>query len=200
LIGIVLCAPAYGGISIVLGSVTPSGANFIWSYNVAISAGQETSGSGDAAVVNAPLTDGTTDITLYDIAGLIAGSELQPAGWTATTALLGDTPGGTTPVDSPTAINITWTYSGAAQITGPLSLGSFSFQSTFGGTGQVIATTFQDQVDTTPDGGAGDDFAEGGLSSVTGPHQSSPVPEPTSILLLGTVLSLAGYRLRRRVM
>jgi hypothetical protein len=204
LIGITLCVmlvPAKAGISIVFTSVTGGGSDFTWTYTVSISAGQETTGSLDAAVVNAPITDGITDITLYDIAGLLPNSGAtaygQPTGWTATTQATGDTPGGQSPTDTG-APNITWTYTGTTQITGPLTIGTFSFHSSFGSTASVIATTFQDQVDNAVDGTAGDDFAEAGTSTVVGPHATTTVPEPASVLLLGTLLSLVGFGFRKR--
>ena len=78
--------------------VTPSGGNTVWAYTIDITSGQNVT-TGDF-------------FTIYDFGPFIAGTAIQPSGWTLTSSLVGVTPSQTLPPDDPTLLNLTWTYSG----------------------------------------------------------------------------------------
>jgi len=196
LVGIALCIPAQAGYSITLIGGAPtmnSATDFTWAYDVSINSGQETSinNGTDPANQISPQTDTVTRFTIYDLAGLLSNSGTTAfqngtgSGWTPTVQNVGNTPGGTSPTDSASAPNITWTYNSSTQIQGPADLGTFSFHSTFGGTSSTIAFAGQDQENVA---GTADDDTSVTQTSVEGPRATSTVPEPTSVLLLGTVL------------
>jgi hypothetical protein len=135
--------------------------------------------------------------TVYDFAGLIAGSPVAPQGWTVQLGMTGQTPPGATPLDDPNIENVTFAYRGSAPVIAnnkALQLGSFSMASFYGGTG---LTSFTSEVQRSSDQGT-----ESDSSVVVGPiiverHQS---PEPGSGLLLvfGTATVFGGKRSRRR--
>jgi hypothetical protein len=183
----VMLVPAQANIVVLLNSVTgPSGGQFTWSYEASLQVGEELN-PGDVAI--------TGFFTIYDISGLVLGSETQPLNWTPSEQATGITPAGLSPTDT-AAPNITWTYSGPA-ITPTVidaDLGTFTFKSTMGNNGLLIAYT-QQAVKNNP-GHTDDDTRDAGFGSVVGP--SASVPEPTSIILLGSVLALIGSRMRRR--
>jgi hypothetical protein len=89
---------------------TSSGGNTVWSYTIDITNGQNVT-SGDF-------------FTIYDFGPFLAGTGVQPGGWTLTSAFLGVTPSQTRPADDPAILNLTWTYNGPT-ITGT-GLGPFS--------------------------------------------------------------------------
>jgi hypothetical protein len=89
---------------------TSSGGNTVWNYTIDITNGQNVT-SGDF-------------FTIYDFGPFLAGTGVQPSGWTLTSALLGVTPSQTRPADDPAILNLTWTYNGPT-ITGT-GLGPFS--------------------------------------------------------------------------
>jgi hypothetical protein len=89
---------------------TSSGGNTVWSYTIDITNGQNVT-TGDF-------------FTIYDFGPFMAGTGVQPSGWTLSSAFVGVTPSQTLPPDDPAILNLTWTYSGPA-ITGT-GLGPFS--------------------------------------------------------------------------
>ena len=78
--------------------VTPSGSNTVWNYTIDITSGQNVT-TGDF-------------FTIYDFGPFIAGTAVQPSGWTLSSSLVGITPSQTAPPDNPALLNLTWTYSG----------------------------------------------------------------------------------------
>ena len=183
-----MAAQAQANILISLNGTTPNGGNFIWSYEGNLQTGAETT-------ENAAPGPFATFFTLYDIAGLIPGSETMPADWTVSEQLLGINPDGLSPADSGTIMNITWTYVGTSQLTGPLDLGAFTFESTEGNHDLFIT---YGQQDTKDNPGQGDDDTElVGLGSVIGPSAQS-LPEPLTLSLFGAGLAgAAAYRRRK---
>jgi hypothetical protein len=89
---------------------TSSGGNTDWTYTIDITSGQNVM-AGDF-------------FTIYDFGPFIAGTDIQPSGWTLSSSLVGITPSQTLPADDPTLLNLTWTYSGPT-LTGT-GLGPFS--------------------------------------------------------------------------
>ena len=68
--------------------------------------------------------------TIYDFGSFNAGSNLQPAGWSFSSSLVGLTPSLVAPTDSASLMNLTWTYTGTAEIIGAQALGDFSVVTT----------------------------------------------------------------------
>src|SRR2546421_9812081 len=79
-----------------LSSVTGSSPNFTWNYSANVTV-DETVNHGDF-------------FTIYDFGSIALGSNIQPAGWTFSQALVGPTAAQTSPIDNPNILNLTWTY------------------------------------------------------------------------------------------
>ena len=170
-----------------VGTSTVDQQNTIWSYTINITAEQNaTSGSF---------------FTIYDFGNFIPNSNVEPAGWTFSSSLVGVTPSQTNPFDDPSLLNLTWTYNGPT-ISGATPAGKNI------GPFQVSTTGFQPEV--APQTHNSQFAAQGTLA--TGPNAGSPVnnvgeitvptaiPEPSTIaLIVGTGgLGLIGRALQRR--
>ncbi len=107
---------AHGDIIPTLDSVTPEGTDFRWNYTANVTIDQKVT-AGDY-------------FTIYDFGSLLPGSNVQPAGWTFSSLLIGTTPATVLPKDNPNILNLTWTYNGATPISGSAFLGTFSVVST----------------------------------------------------------------------
>src|SRR3984893_18325427 len=103
---------ARGDIIPTLSSVTGSTPNFTWNYSANVTVDQ-TINTGDF-------------FTIYDFGTIAPGSNTQPTGWTFSQALVGPTAALTGPTDNPNILNLTWTYTGTAPISGSAALGMFS--------------------------------------------------------------------------
>lgn len=145
-----------------------TGGGFTWNYSANVTIDQ-TVQQGDF-------------FTIYDFGTFVSGSNLQPTGWTFSSALSGVNPTLVTPTDNPSIRNVTWTYTGTAPINGSALLGDFS----------VIASTNQLKDS---------DFAAQGTRN-SGPNigtkidnvgrVSVPVPEMSALL---PILSVCGAAL-----
>src|SRR3954452_12112858 len=83
-------------------SVTPDGSNFRWTYAVVVTTD---------VMVNAG-----DFFTVYDFGGLVDGTIVAPADWTAAVVKVGPTPPGTNPADDSAIDNLTFTYTGSSPI------------------------------------------------------------------------------------
>ena len=87
LVGMFVAASARADIIPQLSSVTPDGPNFLWTYDVKITTAEEVD-----THAGTPTSTYGNYVTIYDVAGLVSGSESQPAGWTASDQATGVTP------------------------------------------------------------------------------------------------------------
>lgn len=190
-------AVAQASIIPVLNSVTPSGPNFVWTYEATLASDQlaqpgavpgasTATGAGDSGATSADY------FTIYDFAGF-TGAHSEPAGWGFQALLLGSTPSTTTPADNPAILNLTWYRTGDAVLTpdGDVSLGLFSATSTFSDNRSFRNFT----ADATKDNGAASGTAIGTIGSVTGPGAS--IPHPASLILLSSGLGVVAVLMRR---
>lgn len=176
LAALVAPSPAVAGLVPTKVSVTPEGPNQLWMYSVMLSSGSMLK-TGDF-------------FTIYDFAGLVAGSNNAPAGWSFSSAPIGPTPGRVVPEDSAGWLNLTWTYTGADFSPGQAGLGNFWAASSYAtsGDGYFTATTHL----------AGGTRTDSNITQTVVPVPAPPsVPEPTTLVLAGLGLPFAA--LARRV-
>ena len=161
---------------------TQDGANFRYSYGVVLTS-DATLKTGDY-------------FTVYDFAGAIPGSNVQPAGFTFSTQNVGVTPSGTLPTDDPKIANVTWTYTGATTSVGQSNLGTFSVDSQIGTPNDGVFTS---QTHRQIDGRVDANITEAQVPVPAGPvGVPASVPEPATLALVGIGLPLVGFFRRRR--
>lgn len=174
-----------------LDSISPSGGSFLWSYDVGLAFDQNATG-GPAQSANPVLaTSGTGDfLTIYDFNGFVGGTCFAPSGWSCQTQAIGFTPNTQSPTDSASLTNLTFTRTGAS-LTGPVvDLGDFGGQSLIGASTPGVFTSRG-----TKNQGM---LAGTKIDSVGQVSVPSPVPEPATLLLLGSTMAGLGALLRRR--
>jgi len=160
--------------------VVTGGGPFTWAYGI--------SGDGQEQL-NATVP---TFFTIYDFGGYIAGSIFAPAGWTATTQLVGQTPSGQIVPDNASITNLVFTYNGAIAAVPTIAAGpsGFGAQSTLSQVNLNGFFSYQAQKITNP---TASDQGQGPTSVPTA------VPEPMSMTMLGGGLALIGIlRFRRK--
>jgi PEP-CTERM motif-containing protein len=174
-----------------LGSVSPSGGNFLWSYDVSLALDQNATGGPVQSVNPVPVSSGTGDfLTIYDFRGFVSGSCFAPTGWTCQTQAVGFTPDTQIPSDDPALTNLTFTRTGAT-LPGPvLDLGDFGAQS-LGSSLDVGRFTSRGTRNLGVLVGTK-------IDSVGDISVPAAVPEPATLLLLGSTMAGLGALLRRR--
>src|SRR5438132_12331387 len=166
---------ARGDIIPTLSSISGSSPNFTWNYSANVTL-YETVNTGDF-------------FTIYDFGAIAPGSNMQPTGWTFSQALLGPTPALVNATDDPSILNLTWTYNGAAPISGSAVLGIFSVITS---TDQLKVGQFSAEATRSSGPNAGTKVDNIGTISV-------PVPESSSLLpIIGVCIAAALSRLVRR--
>jgi hypothetical protein len=196
--------PAKADILLTLVSAMPSGSDTLYTYDAMLQTGTVLHSAGGGA--NTGVSPSNNFFTLYDIPGLIAGSEsyggaLGMAGNSShTEQSSGMTPAGQSPIppDSGSLPNITtyWTGGDVVASSGPIDLGTFSFLSTNPlGAAMLAYAGATQKIEMFPNAIANN------ISQVAGPGPSGPpvVPEPGTLMLLAIGLPvLGGYCYRRR--
>jgi hypothetical protein len=177
-----------------LGSITPSGGNtFLWTYDIGLAFDQNANGGTPQTTNPVPLPPPAATagdfLTIYDFRGFVSGTCFAPTGWACQTQAIGFTPSTQTPADS-SLTNLTFTRTGST-VTGPVNdLGDFGASSSISlmDTGLFTSRGTRNQgpqIGTKVDS----------IGSVTVP---APVPEPATLLLLGSTMAGLGITLRRR--
>jgi len=175
---------------------------FTFTYDVGISADQKVNtGAVPGASVNTGVgvlgSTYASFFTIYDFAGF-NGTHVDPAGWTfeSVAGNLGATPNTTVPIDSAAVANLTWYFTGAVPPASGTTVTGFSAGSTFIGT-PVLHNYTSGATKNTPLDPSTNNTAIGSIGTVVAPGPANPpaIPEPTTLLLLGSGLAgLAGWR------
>lgn len=188
LASLALSSLANAAITLGLTPASPTGTGpYTWSWLAFLNADESlsTTTAGTCSQPAGPCTG--SFLTIYDIAGLVPGSEVEPAGWTATEQTPGYTANNQLVTDT-SVTNVTFWYEGSGT-TGPGLIGTFSLISTdnqksLGGTYSYL--TGGDQVGSV----------DQGQGPTTVP---SSAPEPASLGLIGASLLGLGAVARRRL-
>jgi hypothetical protein len=211
-LGVVLSsAPARAEIHPVLQGILPSTAlglppgNFVWMYEASINPNQKVSPEGSAP----PGTNTPEDtarllvdyLTIYDFAGFTGTVIMDPSLFLFQSLPIGSTPGLTDPTtDSAVVNNVTFYRNpdGTIELLGP-SVFFFGIESSFGSEAAVLGYFAADATTHAP-GNIVDNTGVSNVGRVTSPFRAgvSQVPEPGTLLLMGSGLIALGIYRRKR--
>ena len=179
-VGLVAIASARADIIPSFVGSSTSGSTTVWSYQIDVTVGEEVT-SGDF-------------FTIYDFGHFVAGTNVQPSGWTFSSSLVGTTPNGVIPPDDSTLENLTWTYTGQT-IPTTSGIGPFSI-STAGAQSEPSLNTGYFAAQATNSGNPSTKINNVGRVSIPAPV---PVPEPAtlSFLVFGAA-TVCARAIRRR--
>lgn len=163
-----------------LNSPTATNGGFTWDYSTNVTA-DETVKTGDF-------------FTIYDFGSIVPNSNKQPTGWTFSMALTGTDPNNVSPKDDPHILNLTWTYTGSASISGAAALGDFSVIAL---TNQLRTGDFAAQATRSSGSTAGTKINNVGQVSVPVPEMSALLPI-LSVCAAGFLAALPGVLRRRK--
>ena len=181
LVLVVLAARAEAGLLPTSSSAQADGSNTRYTYGVVLTS-DSTLKTGDF-------------FTVYDFPGAVTGTNVQPAGWTFSSANTGMTPPGINVTDNAAVPNATWTYSGPT-LTGQMGMGNFMLDST--NTPSTTPTSFAALTQRAIDG----QNESTATTTLTPSSQVTiqSIPEPATLALVGIGLPFAGLfgRWRRK--
>lgn len=167
-----------------LESVTPSGPGFSWTWTVDLT---------NDEVIDTGLNPAFT--TVYDVPGLAGTPACTAAAGLSCAVTVQDTgvtAPHTAPPDDPASPNVTVHWTGTSG-PGPETVGTLTLVDANGGQG---LTAFSSEATKYAPGTPEDGTPASNLGSVTAP---SPVPEPSSLVLLGAALLGSAPLLRGRL-
>jgi hypothetical protein len=163
------------------GTTAGSGTSTVWNYTINITSDQQVT-TGDF-------------FTIYDFGSFVMGSNLQPTGWSFSSAFVTSPPTGGNPPDNPSLENLTWTYTGTAAIPSGTQLGNFSV---------AVATSHFEASPQTRNGYFAAQGTRTGLpagSKIANVGQIPvpvAIPEPTTLSLLALAGVSSAFRALRR--
>lgn len=184
-------------------NISFNGTDYTWTYTASLNPGFRLTNQ-PTPCPNAPqggVCQGL--ITIYDFAGYVTGSEFAPSGWTFVGAFTGPTPIGITSgtlvngVDDSTLFNLAWLYTATTPIsalTGSVALGNFGARSIYSNVVNTEYAVRDLQINTLN----GQPVGRAINSAITGAPGAPQIPEPASVLGVGSGLLLLGFLSRRR--
>ena len=173
---------ARGDIIPTLNPASPAAAvgGFTWNYATNVTLDQKVT-TGDF-------------FTIYDFGSFNAGSNIQPAGWAFSSSLVGTTPALVLPNDSGSLLNLTWTYTGTAELVGAQFLGDFSV---IAESNQLRTSDFAAEATRSNGPNVGSKVDNIGRTSVPIPEMSALLPI-LSVCGAGLVAGIPSFLRRRK--